>query len=295
LSGTHQLPRHVPDLTISARASGPARGTPDDPSRPEHAYHAGDFPYPSRVASRRLALGALLLGLRPANLPFALFVGFLYWFFVWTLLQADGTVLQPQTLKDLLLLPVELAMRPAASVVFLFVVATLAICAIIPLASKPTARRWIAIPWGLTHAFLHLALALVLAWVLHHSETVRAMADALPYSTGSMATAFSVSLILVGGLAGATLVGIYLVLSDFVFGWHTNEVFASQSNVDYRNFLRMRIDPGGTLTIFPIGLRKTPLKWRLSLERKPHEPFYESTDYVLAPHLIEAPIDIPLR
>jgi hypothetical protein len=106
---------------------------------------------------------------------------------------------------------------------------------------------------------------------------------------------FSLGLVLLGGLAGATLVGVYFVVSDLLFGWHSNEIFAAQSIVDYRSFLRMHIAQSGKLTILPIGLRKVPLKWRLQLDRKNSDPFYEPADEVLAPHLIEGPIIIRPR
>ena len=48
---------------------------------------------------------------------------------------------------------------------------------------------------------------------------------------------------LLAGLAGGTLVGIYLAVSDRYFDLHHNEVFAVQSLIDYRNFLRLHIRP----------------------------------------------------
>jgi hypothetical protein len=91
------------------------------------------------------------------------------------------------------------------------------------------------------------------------------------------------------------VVGVYLVVSDMVFGWHTNEVFAAQSIPHYRNFLRMFLDTDGTLRIFPIGLRRTPRKWRYARERADHAPYYEETDLLLAPHLIEGPLTVTRR
>jgi hypothetical protein len=80
-----------------------------------------------------------------------------------------------------------------------------------------------------------------------------------------------------------------------VLGWHTNEVFVSQSIMDYRNFLRIHVLPDGSLKIYPIGLRRTPRKWRYARERDDHQPYYEPTDRVLLPHLIEGPLTITRR
>ena len=114
-------------------------------------------------------------------------------------------------------------------------------------------------------------------------------------STRAQDVVFCGVIVFAGGVLGATLVGIYFVVSDMLFAWHTNEVFASQSIINYRNFLRMRIAPDGTLTIFPIGLREVPRKWRLRNAREPGQPLYEPTDRVPAPHLIEGPITIARR
>ena len=92
------------------------------------------------------------------------------------------------------------------------------------------------------------------------------------------------------------------MVSDRLFGWHRNDVFAVQSIVDYRNFLRMRIEKDGWLTIFPIGLARVPRQWRARVTMEPSEedasaeqarPLYEPGDYELLPHLIEAPIRVP--
>ena len=55
---------------------------------------------------------------------------------------------------------------------------------------------------------------------------------------------------------GANSLGLYLLLSLNLFSRHTTEAFSSLRIEDYKNFLRMRIDPDGGLTIFPIGVQK---------------------------------------
>ena len=93
--------------------------------------------------------------------------------------------------------------------------------------------------------------------------------DAMAARSGSS----SPSRVVIGGFAGATLVGIYFVLSDLLFGWHTNEVFAAQSIIDYRNFVRMRLRPRRQHSrVYPIGLREVPRKWRFALKREPLRP-----------------------
>lgn len=294
LTGTHHLPNTVPDLRAPANESGLAGEGAGDQPKPRNAYHIAGFPYPSRTTSRRLALRTAFLALRPANLPFVLFVGLVYLLLAWTLRQGDPELFVAQN-QEFVARLLEVTLEPAATAVFVISLAVLVAGVIVPIAAEPSARRWLTIPWGLAHGLAHLILAVWLARQINQWPMLETWAAALPYERGNTVTVFSLMLVLLGGLAGSTLVGVYFVLSDLIFKWHTNEVFAAQSIVDYRNFLRMHLAPSGQLTIYPVGLRKVPLKWRLRLDRKPEDPFYEPTDYVLEPHLIEGPIEITPR
>jgi hypothetical protein len=297
LTGTHHLPDSVPDLSPPAQEPGLAGAAAGDQPKSRNAYDASAFPYPSRSNSRRLALGALLLAFRYANWPFVLLIGTIYLFFIWTLLQFNRAVLD-RSPTELMQLPFDIVLTPSATAVFFTMLAILVVCAIVPVASKRSARRWLAIPWGLSHGLVHLIVALIVASQIRasqHSGAFHTMTIALPYEQGATGTVLAVGVILLGGFTGATLVGIYFVLSDVLFGWHANEVFASQSIVDYRNFVKMHIAPNGKLMIFPIGLRKVPKKWRLRLNQQEDEPFYEPSDQVLDPHLIEGPLTIRPR
>ena len=99
-------------------------------------------------------------------------------------------------------------------------------------------------------------------------------------------------LIFVGGfLAGTFIMGLYLVISLNVFGRHGNEAFSSLGIQDWKNFIRLHINDHGDLTIYPIGLRRVPRKWRprtgeTGPELEPDPP----NDPRTKPELIEAPI-----
>jgi len=284
LSGTHQLPDQVADLGAT-------------PKR-EDAFRAAPFPYPCKRDSRWLALGALLLALRKANWPFAAFVGGLYWLFVYTLMQAvraDEPRLLERPLRELVRVPIDLALSPSATFAYFLAAAMLASAVMLAAAGNRASWRLLTVGWGVLHGFAHMVLALVTAWQLHHWTRLDRIVMLLPFDRGADALVFAASLIAIGGLAGATLVGLYLVVSDMLLGWHTNQVFAAQSIMNYRNFLRIFVDPGGTLTIYPIGLRRTPRKWRYARERNDHEPYYEPTDRVLQPQLIEGPLTVTRR
>ncbi len=59
-------------------------------------------------------------------------------------------------------------------------------------------------------------------------------------------------------LVSATLFGLYLWIMLNVFGRHYNEAFSSIRIDQFRNFLRLKIDGNGGLTVYPIGLREVP-------------------------------------
>ena len=103
-------------------------------------------------------------------------------------------------------------------------------------------------------------------------------------------------IVFAGGLLGATLVGIYFVVSDMLFGWHTNEVFASQSIINYRNFRAHASRARRHAHDFPDRpARGSQENGGSERSTNPHEPLYEPTDRVLTPHLIEGPITVERR
>ena len=293
LSGTHQLPSQVPDLWARAHESDPVGVAAGTGPKPEDAFRAAGHPYPSRKDSRLLALRGMLLALRPANWPFAVFVGLLYWLFVWALRRGKVDPLS-LSLRDLMWFPVNLTLSPSVTVAFVVAATMLASAVTLAAAANRSQSRVLTVVWGMLHGFLHMVLALLVAREIYQWAWPDRIAAMLPFDNAG-GVVFAVSVILIGGFAGATLVGIYLTLSDMVLGWHTNEVFASLSIFHYRNFLRIHVLPDGSLKIYPIGLRRTPRKWRYAREREDHEPYYEPTDRVLLPHLIEGPLTITRR
>jgi hypothetical protein len=97
------------------------------------------------------------------------------------------------------------------------------------------------------------------------------------------------TLIFVGGaFIGALIMGAYLFVSLNLFGRHSNEAFSSLACEDYKNFLRLKIEPDGKLTIFPIGIRRVARRWKDASgpELVPDDP--KATE----PELIEGPICI---
>jgi hypothetical protein len=100
-------------------------------------------------------------------------------------------------------------------------------------------------------------------------------------------------LLALGWLVGSFIMGIYLYLSLNVFGRHANEAFSSLAIEDYKNFLRMRIEADGGLTIFPVRVRRVPRKWRRQPEGIEGPAYVSGDDEATVPELIEAPIYFP--
>jgi hypothetical protein len=136
---------------------------------------------------------------------------------------------------------------------------------------------------GPMHAIVHLLAAFVLGWGAA-SITVR---SGLPFNSTPQLL-WSGALIFAGGwIIGSCIMGTYLFVSLNCFGRHGNEAFSSLAIPDWKNFLRMKISANGELTIYPIGLRRVPRKWKAGTVGSTMVPDdTRATD----PELIERPI-----
>ena len=61
---------------------------------------------------------------------------------------------------------------------------------------------------------------------------------------------------------GGLVIGIYLLVSINVFGRHGNEAFSSLRVQDYKQWLRLRIDEAGVLTVWSLAIDRVPRRWR---------------------------------
>ncbi len=105
---------------------------------------------------------------------------------------------------------------------------------------------------------------------------------------------FMVCMIILGGFCGGLVMGIYLLLSNKLFGAHSNEVFLCQSIPDYKNFLRLHIDKNGRLTIYSVGVRKVCKDWQLNKSARKGEPWFEPKQQRIDKYasLIEKPVEV---
>jgi hypothetical protein len=136
-----------------------------------------------------------------------------------------------------------------------------------------THARWYRILGGMSHAIAHLAAAFGVGW-LALQFTTRALNfefGSVPQMLASGALTF-----VGGGVAGAVILGLYLLLSWRLFGRHSTEAFSSLRIQDYKQWLRGCIQPDGSLRLFAIGIDRVSRRWankqrdgRKSLE--PHD------------------------
>jgi hypothetical protein len=92
-----------------------------------------------------------------------------------------------------------------------------------------------------------------------------------------------------GFVVGSFIMGAYLLLSFNFFGRHGNEAFSSIGVEDFKNSVRLHINERGDLTIYPIGLRRVPRKWKPRTGTTGPE-MVPDDNRATEPELIEPPI-----
>jgi len=112
-------------------------------------------------------------------------------------------------------------------------------------------RQWFRWIGGLAHGLAHVVTAVAVTSIINASFLVGAVS--LTDRLAAHALNF-----LAGVVFGPTVLGLYLLLSLNLFGFHSLEAFSSLRIQDYKHFLRLHIDPRGRLEIFPIAIRKVP-------------------------------------
>lgn len=119
---------------------------------------------------------------------------------------------------------------------------------------------------GTVHAVAHLLAALLLAWL-----AVRLTVDVFGLTYGAPLQLIGAGLLVMvaGGLLGGLLIGLYLLVSISVFGRHGNEAFSSLRVQDYKQWLRLRLDPAGGLTVWSMALDRVPRRWRADADGSP--------------------------
>ncbi len=251
--------------------------------------------YPDVGTSKRLRWGTLLAPFK--NPSFVVFMGLLYLLFAQTLRFAlaqgpDRTAGFRQAMREVSPADVAEAIfnNPAS-----FLLAMVLAAALIAFADTATLRGRVTV--GLAHWLAHLLLMVAVLW-----GTARLLAGLdltlavefvfFRFRLTGFALVYVAIVTVAGGYLGSQLFALYLFVMHITRGHHPTHAFSCQRIEDHRSFLRIKVERDGALTIYPIGVRTVPRKWRLVHDRKPHEPAFEPVDRPLEAHLIEAPIRI---
>ncbi len=112
------------------------------------------------------------------------------------------------------------------------------------------ARHWL---FGLGHGIVHIGLGVLGAWAWQH----------LPFTGWSWPLPIVAAVVIylpVSGLVATEVFCLYLLVASTA-GVNLNELFAGQSIVDSKSFLRLHFGRDGSLTIYPIAIDRVSRQW----------------------------------
>ncbi|MEV6812554.1 metallophosphoesterase [Micromonospora sp. NPDC051296] len=258
---THQLPERieVPPRDTMARRSSPSR-----------TYELAGR-YPDAARSRRYGWG-IFSRLPRRNPGFATLLGILHTLLM--LSMAGVTDFRSEASEQ------RLFSVPLVMMVLLMVLAAALFAKPPSSTGKRHARHWIL---GVGHGLAHVGLAAGGTWAWL----------ALPFHDWPWplpAVAAVAVYLPVSGLVASQLVAAYLLVAG-AFGVNVNELFAGQGIEDAKGFVRLRIDPDGTLTLYPIAIDRVARDWRVNPDQSPDSSWLTPTT-PLRPRLAEPPITL---
>ena len=228
--------------------------------------------WPDRAQSNRLCLNNLLFPIN--NLRFGLATGTLYTLVAWVVMAPE--IGREHSLWAAIGVILDHAVRdPGAA----FSVIGVFVGFLLFTDTHSKTYRWVG---SILHGLTHLAALFFVGWA----------ASALTAPSGNPSAGqllLAAPILFVGGyVAGSVIMGLYLFLSLRLFGRHRNDSSSALGSPDWKNFLRLRIAEDGTLTIFPIGLRRVARRMRAAAPGETASRFVPEGGS--APELIEEPI-----
>lgn len=281
--------------------------------------------YPSRGQSYWIAWGNALFPLW--NYTFATLLGTFYWLMTWMYSQTpivgrekcvtDGNVnwaplvehilvyhrqtcgLQGETTGQRISDLVAISFNAAITQFLLGIFALGLLVSLVMYADH--SKRWKKFFMGFFHWLAHVVAMVALYIVVNQygywqwfSEWTRlAFSGLLGQNYTIIRTImYMVQMIFGGGLVAGFVWGTYLFVTCAFMRRHTNDGFSSMRIPDYKNFLRMKIEPD-RLTIYPIGLTRSPT--RLEWMKSPNNPRKYVSRLPMVPELIDGPIVIDAK
>ncbi|QOC94040.1 metallophosphoesterase [Micromonospora craniellae] len=258
---THKLPERieVPPRDTLARRSSPSR-----------AYELAAR-YPDAARSRRYGWG--IFGRLPLRNPgFSTLLGILHTLLM--LSMAGVTDFRAEASEQ------RLFSVPLVVMVLVTVLAAAMFAKPPSSSGKRHVRHWLL---GVGHGLAHVGLAAAGTWAW-----LSLPFHDWPWPLPAVAAA-AVYLPVIGLVASQLVAGYLLVAS--ASGVNVNELFAGQGIEDAKGFVRMRIDPDGTLTLYPIAVDRVGRRWRVNPDDSP-ESSWLAPARPLRPRLAEPPVTL---
>ena len=179
---------------------------------------------------------------------------------------------------------------PAVLAFALFVIGVLIGFAMQSRRRQGTPDQVSALLFGGLHGVLHLLLGITLLVAM---TKLNAGTFGLRLGSTWAQVSLALEMAIFGTVLGGVVMAVYLIVSNLVAGLHDQEVYSAQANPNFKNFLRMRIDASGTLTIFPLGIDNAVTSWTLDPDAAPDAPWFRSSGEPVSIRLIEGPISYP--
>jgi hypothetical protein len=249
-------------------------------SEPLQGYKLCQDMYPSLADSRKLTYQNLIFPV--LNWRFGLITAVLYTMIAWSMVaDIGGYAVSLDQLGPAATSTIKSALRsPLAATWIALVFAGFVFF-------TETSSKWYRRIGGPVHGAVHLGAIFLLGWLAARLATFAGQT----YGEIGYSLILGAVFLLGGFLAGSWLMGLYLLISLNVFGRHRNESFSAIKSQDWKHFVRFVIDSAGQLTIFPLGIRRVPRKWKETGDTDPHNAAWVPDDpQATEPQLIEKPI-----
>lgn len=276
--------------------------------------------WPSRGASRLLSLKTLMFPF--TNYGFSVALGVFYWLMIWVFATTalPGGDWKGWLVGDVLtnpnsgfeLFPHIFMVAPlAAATNVMLGILSLALWVILFLYADSAYGTRVRLVLGTLHWLAHVSMMIALYYAVSWAS-VELMELVWPQAREALESlkatrpdewreiirtivVFPPMMIFLGGIGAGLVWGAYLTICC-LWGLHPDQAFASMGIADYKNFLRMKVEPN-KLTIYPIGLKRTPRRGAWHFARKKNDASVSDGPAIvpgrpLRPKLIEGPIEI---
>ncbi|OLE26302.1 MAG: metallophosphoesterase [Actinobacteria bacterium 13_1_20CM_3_71_11] len=259
LYGTHRLPDPIP---VPPPQSLSRKAAPGKDYRLAAAF-------PTKTDSAGYAFG-VFTRLLARNPSFAFFQGIIHTLFMLAVVDVIG---RPSgTIQHLVSVVV--------AIMAILILTGAALFAMPKTVTRRRTKHWL---FGLGHGIAHIGLGIGGAYAWAHLPFVH-WAWPLPPITAA------VLYLPVSGIVASELVALYLLIASNA-GVNFNELFAAQSIVDSKSFLRIHIDGTGALTVYPIGVDRVCREWTVRPDDPMDQPWLQPAQPIPT-KLVDAPFTV---